>query len=173
MPSIWEATVTLIDADGLTSSLRLKFGSITAGADFGDEAIEARTRLSDFVTALKAVTDANVYRTRLYALDQGGVDAGLPATVAGVDNEAVVMVHTNDTNYPAELATIRIPNPADGVWLSGDKTLGLDPADADVQALVALYSADIEISDGEHVNTAEGTAGINSGFWRSVAKKAS
>lgn len=170
MASIWEAALVLVDSNELTSRITLKMGSI-ALADFGAEATEARSRLTDYVTALKAVTDANILSSTLRALNEGGVDGTVPATVAGVDNEAVILAHTNDAVYPDELSTIRIPNPVDGVFVNGNPQEGVDPADADLQALVAMYSSDFQFSDGEHVNTAEGTAGISSGFWRSVAKK--
>lgn len=170
MASIWEGTIVLIDANELTTRLQLKMGSISL-ADFGAEATEALSRFTDYVTALKAVTDANVLSTALRALNQGGIDGTVPATTPGVDNEAVIIVHTNDTTYPDELASLRVPNPADGIFVNSNPNEGLDVADAAVQTLVALYSSDFQLSDGEHVNTAEGTAGISSGFWRSVAKK--
>ena len=170
MASIWEASVTLVDADEKRSSLRIKMGEID-GVDFPGEAAVALANLTAFITDLKAASMANVLTSRLYVLDQGGVDGTIPANESDVSDEAVLIVHTNDTNYPSELATLRIPAPEDDLFVNDDPAQGLDVGDTTNTDYVANFTANLEISDGEHVNAAEGTSGIHSGYWRSVAKK--
>lgn len=167
MASLWEYGVTLIDQNELKRNMRFKLGVIT-GASFEAEAATAQSRASTLTTHLKAITDANVYATSLTCKDQF-VDAGIPAS-AECSEEAVVLVHTNDTNYPTELAQLRIPAPIDGLFVNDTPNQGVDIADAGLASYVGNFETAVEISDGEHVNPAEGTAGIKSGFWRSVAR---
>ena len=169
MASIWELSVTLIDTKQNRTNLRYKMGEIT-GADIGAEALIASGRADDIITDLKAISDANVFATRLSALNENGVDAGLPAD-ADITDELVILVHTNDVNYPDELATLRVPAPIAGVWVNNDPAQGLDLTDAGAQGYVSNFETAFEVSDGEHVTIAEGTAGMKSGYWRSVADK--
>lgn len=167
MASYWELSVLLIDTKQNKTRLNYDIGLISL-ASFEAEAAEANSRKTDIIAALEAISDANVYVTRLAAVDTIG--GALPAD-ADITDELVILVHTNDTNHVTELAQLRVPAPIAGVWLNNAPEQGLDPADAGVQTYVALFSADVQFSDGEHANTAEGTAGIASGYWRSVADK--
>jgi hypothetical protein len=135
---------------------------------FEAEAGIAETRLASYITDLKAVTDANVSKIVLKVEDPGDdADSGLPGGEVDISDEAVIVCHTNDATFPAELAPLRVPAPPTGVWLNDNREEGLDKSDADVQNYVENFSANFEFSDGEHVNTGEGTSGIHDGFWRS------
>lgn len=170
MPSDWFCGVTLIDDDEKKTSLRFAIGTIT-GVDFGAEATVAYAAFDALLIDLKAITDANVNKAFLRAEDPGDwVEPGVPATGSDVSDEAVVSVHTNDSFLETEVDQLRVPAPLPAIWVNGEPSQGLDKANALMQAYVANFSADIQFSDGEHANLTEGTAGIASGYWRSVKK---
>ena len=172
MPSDWYANVTLIDDHEKKTSLRFVIGTLT-GVDFAAEAADAYTRFDDLITDLKAISLANVYKARLSAEDPGDwEDSGVPATGSDVSEELVLNCHTNDSLQITELDQLRVPSPIDTVWVNDDYEDGFDVADADAAAYVANFTSNFEFSDGEHVNDAEGTSGIESGFWRSKAMRA-
>lgn len=166
MASIWEFTVTLLDSAQNTTSIRFKLGEVT-GADFAAEATAALATASAITTALNAITDANIMASRLSTINETTINGAIPGGDVDITDEALVLVHTNDTNYPDELARLRVPAPVAGLFVNSNREEGVDVADADLQTYVALFGSSVEISDGEHVNTAEGTAGIKSGYWRS------
>lgn len=169
MASTWNASVTLIDADQKTSTLQAKFtlAGLTLAADFDD----ASAALTAWITDIKAVSDANVLSSRLTVLDQGGIDGTIPANESDVSDEIVLVCHTNDTGFPNELATLRVPAPSDDVFVNADPAQGGDLADAALQDYVDNFatSGTLMFSDGEQVNTAEGTHGMADAFWRSKA----
>lgn len=170
MPSDWYGAITLIDDDEKKTTLRITIGTIT-GVDFGAEATVAYDAFDALITDLKAVTDANVNKASLRAEDPGDwLDAGVPSNGSDVSDEAVISAHTNDSLLETEVDQLRIPAPIAGIWVNDEPSQGLDVTDAGLQAYVANYETDIQFSDGEHVNLAEGTAGIADGYWRSVKK---
>jgi hypothetical protein len=170
MPSDWFCGVTLIDDDSKKTSLRFIIGTIT-GVDFAAEAQVAYDAFDNLVTDIKAVTDANVNKAFLRAEDPGDwVDSGIPSNGSDVSDELVVSVHTNDTFLEKEVDQLRMPAPLDAMWVNGEPSQGLDKTNALLQAFVGDFETDIEFSDGEHVNTSEGTSGIADGYWRSVKK---
>lgn len=173
MASTWEASVTLIDADQKKANLLLKQGVID-GVDFPGEAAIALAALTAYVTDLKAVSDANVLSTRLTCLNQGGIDGTVPANESDVADELVLIVHTNDTTYPAELTALRIPAPSDSMFINDDPAQGGDRNDTAVQDYVDNFTtaeSTYQVSDGEYVNIAEGVHGMDDAFWRSRARK--
>ena len=169
MPSDWYGGVTLIDYDSKKTSLRFTIGTLT-GVSLADEAQEAYNRMDGLIDALKAVTDANVSSAFLRMEDPGDwADEGLPSD-ADVSDEAVISVHTNDSLREAEVDQLRIPGPKRALWVNSNPSNGLNKTNSDLQAYVALFEEDFMFSDGEHVNTDEGTEGIAGGYWRSVKK---
>lgn len=171
MTSVWRASVTMIDADQKTTTLtaNMALAGLTVAADFDD----ANAALAAWITDIKAISDANVLSSRLTVLDQGGIDGTVPANESDISDEVVLVVHTNDTNYPTELATLRVPAPIDGVFVNDDPAQGGDLADTGLQDYVDNFntSATFELSDGEQVNTAEGVHGMADAYWRSKATK--
>ena len=173
MPSDWYGSVTLVDHDSKKTTIRVVIGTIT-DVSFSAEAAEANSRFDAYITDLKAASKANVSKARLVAEDPGDwEDAGLPGAGVDISDEAVVNVHTNDTLFEKEIDQLRIPAPEETLFVNSEYAQGLDASDATLQAYVANYETDLMFSDGEHVNLAEGTNGIDSaqpGYWRSVKK---
>lgn len=171
MPSDWYARVTLIDDHEKRTSLRFVIGTLT-GVDFGAEATDARTKFDALLIDLKAITLANVYKAALWAEDPGDwEDSGIPSNGSDVSEQLVLSCHTNDALQITELDQIRVPTPVDTVWVNDNYEEGFDLSDALAASYVDNFSSDFEFSDGEHVNTGEGTNGIESGFWRSRAMR--
>lgn len=167
MASYWRASVTLIDDNKKRTSLLIRMGQIT-DIDFAGEATEAYNRLAAYVADLKAITTANVYKISLTTDDPGeDVDSGVPSTGSDVSEELVLVCHTDDPDELFETDNIRVPSPEASVWVNDNYEEGFDLSDALAAALVANYETDIEFSDSEHVDVAQGTNGIEAGFWRS------
>jgi hypothetical protein len=168
MTSYWQASVGLIDDNQKRTTLRLQIGNIS-GADFGTEAANAAGILSGLITDLKAITLANVEKISLATLDPNEeVDAGVPATGSDVSEELVLIVYTDDAEKIGEVDRLRVPSPVDSVWVNDNYEEGFDLADALAAAYVANFEDTyFQFSDGEHVDTTLGTAGIKAGFWRS------
>lgn len=168
MTSVWKASITLIDDNEKKTTLRLNFGEID-GLSLEDEYATAYGLLSDYVTDLKAISLANVYKITMSVDDPNGdQDAGVPSTGSDVSEELVLVCHTNDSEQVTETDILRVPSPVATVWVNDEYDQGFDLADADAAAYVANFATGgLEFSDGENVNTAEGTNGIEEGFWRS------
>lgn len=168
MPSDWYGGVTLLDDNQKKTTLRVVIGTIT-DIDIGAETITARGIFDAFLVDLKALTSANVQKAYMRMEDPGDwVEPGVPATGSDVSEEVALLVHTNDSFNETELATLRMPSPVSTIWVNDNYEEGLDVADPLVAAYVANFvSGALEFSDGENVNTAEGTSGVQDGFWRS------
>lgn len=167
MPADFYASVTLLDDNQKKTTLRFVIGTIT-DVDFGAECTIARTRFDALLVDLKAITTANVSKAKLIVEDPGDwEDSGVPSTGSDVSEELALACHTNDSLQVDELAIIRVPSPEASVWINDDYHDGFDITDALAAAYVDNFSTAFEFSDGEHVNTAEGTSGIQSGYWRS------
>lgn len=170
MASSWNASVTMIDADQKKSNILVKFAlaGLTLAEDFDD----AQAAMTAWITDIKAISDANVLSSRLTLLDHGGIDGTVPANESDVSDEIVLVVHTNDTGFPNELTVLRVPAPIDDVFVNNDPAQGGDLADTGLQDYVDNFTAAagvFEVSDGEYVNTAEGTHGMADAYWRSKA----
>lgn len=167
MTSYWKARVGLTDDNGKETSIAVQIGEIT-GVDFAAEAADAQTRLSDYVTDLKAISLANVTSITLTCVDPSAQqDTGKSSTGADVSEELVLIVYTDDPDQVGEVDRLRVPAPEATVWINDSYEEGFDLNDALASALVANYASSLEFSDSEHVDTALGTDGIKAGFWRS------
>lgn len=167
MASTWYGSVTLIDDNEKKTTLRVNFGSIS-DVDFAAEAAAAEARMAAYIVDLKAISLANVYAIKLIADDPGAdVDAGVPSTGSDVSEELALICHTNDSLQVTETDVLRVPSPVDTVWVNDNYDEGFDLSDSLAAAYVANFASDMFFSDGENVNTSEGTNGISSGFWRS------
>lgn len=165
--TVFTAIVRLIDDAQKRTSMTIHMGDIS-DIDLGAETLLAQARLASYITDLKAITLANVEKIVLKIDDPSGdQDSGVPSTGSDVSEELVLNCHTNDSTYPTELDQLRVPSPVATVWIGDDYANGFDVADADASNFVDNFASALEFSDGEHVNTAEGTDGIESGFWRS------
>lgn len=143
-------------------SFVLEYDDAATPMDLGG-AQSAATQIRE---ALVEVTDAVVSKESLSYL-MGSSDS-LPG--GGVDcmDEAVIMVHLNDPGDLPKLHALRVPAPDSGLWLSDGETLNI--TNPDVASYVEQISQHAFISDGEQINLASGTAGIDSGHKRSRAK---
>lgn len=170
MASTWYARVTLIDDHEKKTSMRFFLGEIDE-IDFGVEASQAQITFEALLADLNALTLANVYKASLSAEIATWSDPTVPATGSDISEELVLNCHTNDSLKPTEVDQLRVPSVVDTVWINDNYEEGLDLADALVAAYVANFETNVYFSDGENVNLAEGTNGVQSGFWRSRAKR--
>lgn len=165
MTFIYEGRITLIDEQGIKSSLRFDLGT-TVGADDATEVGPVWDTLRDISTALAAVTTANQFQVAIQIRDTAFEDGSLPAE-AEVPEEAAVAVHLVAAPDPEKLHYIRIPAPVDALFLADGVTV--DTGNADLQAYVAEL-ANVEVSDGETIVTARGDGGIKKGHLRFKAR---
>ena len=159
----WNYTVTLIDEQGLKTSLSFDMGT-TPGADIGIEGGDQMADAQAIRDALVVITTANVFSHRLSFTNDALEDATLPAE-AEVPEEAAVAVHLAAAPDPEKLAYIRVPAPVDALFLADGQTV--DTNNVDLQAYVAALP---EISDGEPIVTARGSGGIKKGHLRFRAR---
>lgn len=126
----------------------------------------AQSAATQIREALVEVTEAVIAKESLSYL-LGSSDS---LAAAGVDcmDEAVIMVHLNDPGDLPKLHALRVPAPESDIWLSDGETLNITAPD--VVDYVGQISQHAFISDGEQINLASGTAGIDSGHKRSRAK---
>lgn len=165
MASDWECAITLVDSKALKTTLRFK--GTFSGLDITDEFGLASTALSDLVTDLEAVTDANVYKQSLTLIAGGGT--ALPAD-ADITDEAAIVCFLTAAGVAPEYHTLRIPAPIEALFESDKVTV--DESNAALQAYVAEFDKQdvgFQVSDGEYIETANEN-GISHGFWRSRAK---
>lgn len=167
MATFWTGYVKLRDDNDKRTSLRIQLGEIT-DIDFGSEASEAASRMGAYVTDLKAITLANVEQISLTCHDPNGdEDVGKPSTGSDVSEELVLTVYTDDPDEVGEVDRLRVPSPIATVWVNDNYEEGFDLADADAAAYVENFESNLEFSDSEHVDTAQGVDGIKAGYWRS------
>lgn len=143
--------VTLSDQGGNKATLRYDL----VAANFTD----AQTARTAILALLGAVTDAQVVS---YSLGEGFVEDTDFYGSGEIENVGLAVCKlTTD----GKTVNVRIPAPVDGIFVaaSGPDYNELDPADADLQAYLAIWEAAgyATISDGESVRETS-TAG---NFW--------
>lgn len=141
--------VVLADAAGNKSNLRIALGyadlaALSAAVTAGD--------IDGFLTDLNAVTDARVVS---YAYGEGyGEDADFFGA-ADSEVEALALITSLIDGEPTKSHNLRIPAPADGIFLGvqGANRNIIDVADADLQAYLANFAAAgiALVSDGEQI----------------------
>ncbi len=165
--TVFTASVRLLDDNEKRTIINVSMGDIS-DTDLGLETITAAARLAAWITDLKAITLANVERVSLKIVDPNSeADSGVPSTGSDISEELVLVCHTNDTSFPLEVDRLRVPSPVDTVWVNDLYQNGYDEGDTLAAALVDNFDTALEFSDGEHINTSEGTDGIAAGHWRS------
>lgn len=162
---IYEGQITLIDEQGLKTTLRYDLGT-TAGLDDATEVGPVWDTLRDIATALGAVTTANVFNMTIAIRDDAFETSSLPAE-AEVPEEAAVAVHLVAEPDAEKLHYLRVPAPVDALFLADGVTV--DTNNAALQAYVAEL-ANIEVSDGETIVIARGAGGMKKGHLRFKAR---
>lgn len=158
---LYKATVT----DWQNHSTVMNYRIPATGVDQAAEDANARTAMANLKAALLAVTDGNITKETLTAVEGG--TSTLPATSEhGVEEEIVISAYLSGAAEIPKYATLRIPAPEDDLFAT---LVDVDLAAADLVAYVAAIAANAEVSDGEVVNTTV-TNGIADAYWRSRAK---
>jgi len=154
----WVGNIGLRGANGKISNVAY---NITVGAVLpADQYAEAIGVLDAIATELDDVTMATLAYKRIsntYDEDSASGDGD-------VFEKATISVHIGQTGQAEKFATINIPAPVDGIFLSasGSGRDIVDVGDADLQAYVQEL-INVTISDGEVINDALGTLGMDSG----------
>lgn len=165
MASTYEAAITLVDTKNLKTTLRWK--GIFSGVDAAAEFASATAAIAALQSALEAVTDANVYKTTLTLLVDGGT--ALPAD-ADITDEAAVVCFLTAAGVAPEYHVLRIPAPISALFESDGVTV--DETNAALQSYVDEFDqpdVGFQVSDGEYIDTTNEN-GISHGYWRSRAK---
>lgn len=163
MASNWRASITLLDSNGIKTTLNFKatFDNLTLADEFSD----ADGALSDLLSDLAAVSTATIYQSNLTLVGDG--DASLPAD-ADVTDVAFVVTYLTGAGVLPKYHTLRIPAPDDTIF--GADGVTIDKADAALIAYVANFlDGAFEVSDGEHI-VDDIDNGIKGGSWASVKK---
>ena len=158
---IYRITLRGTKAKDLTT-LAFDLGDFVEPVNFAD----VQSAADQIRGALVDITDANVAKETLTGVVSE--DNQIPAD-ADTTDEAVVAVHLNAPTEAQKLHNLRVPAPIDALFLPNGITL--DISNALLQAYVLQISQHAQVSDGETVNVASGTAGIDSGYWRSRSKQ--
>lgn len=164
MAAQWTAWAVLVDERGnrsrVTWPLQVTGGTVVEFT----AALDAQGELHD---ALVLITSANVQSTGISFIQ--AEDNSLGAAGSDVTDILELSVHIEDTGDLPKLATLNVPSPVNGVFLPDLKTFDL--TDVDTQAYVTQHAAYATISDGEEINTAAGTNGVESGMWVSRKRR--
>lgn len=163
MSERWKAHVTLIGSK-LPQTVMSFDLNVDEGGLVSDQFAEANTALTNIVTALEAVTTANVIRASV-TFDQ--TQSGSLGT-GDVTDEAAVSVYLNGAGELKKLHTLRIPAPEPAIFTAGDPNK-VDITNADLIAYVGALQAYALVSDDETIQTAVQN-GIDGGYWRSVSR---
>ncbi len=166
MSYLYTGKVTLIDEQGLKTTLTYDLGT-SAGTDPSIEFPAAKNSFDSIVTALAAITTANIFQAAILFRDDTQEDATLPAE-AEVPEEAAVSLHIAAAPAPEKYHYIRVPAPVDTLFLADGVTV--DSNNAALQAYVAALAAETTVSDGETIVTARGSGGIAAGHLRFKAR---
>lgn len=141
--------ITLADAAGNKSNLNLSttyadLAALSTGVGSGD--------IATMLGELEAVTDARVVG---YSLGESFAEDANYYGAAGSQVENVALVTARIDGEPGKSATIKIPAPADGIFVGtlGPDANTVDTADSDLVAWLANFEtgALFEVSDGEHI----------------------
>lgn len=154
----WVGTVGLRGANGKVSNVTYNIPAV--GALPADQYASAKSTLDSIVTELANVTQATIAYKRV----SNTYDEDSAAGAGDVFEKATISVHIGATGAAEKFATINIPAPADGIFLAatGSGRDVVDVGDADLQAYVQELT-NVTISDGEVINDALGTSGMDSG----------
>lgn len=149
------------DGEGDFTRLTWFLGDFTEPVDYA----AVQSAANQILGALDTISDGVVSESTITALhSQSSV---IPAD-ADTTDELVISVFINATGETPKYATIRVPAPVDGVWEANNVTL--DKTNADVIQYVQQVGQHSVISDGESINLAVGSGGINKGYFRSRPK---
>ena len=142
-------------------------GGTSLHFDLGDLVDEAAAlnAANQIRGALVDITDAFVARETLSLTISE--DNQVPPS-ADVTDFAHVACHLNAPTEAQKLHVLKIPAPIDGLFQPGGVVV--DITNALLQQYVQQVSQHAFVSDGEQIDTASGTAGINSGWWFSKKK---
>lgn len=167
MASYFDYALTLRDSRGLTTTMNFDLG-LFSGPDIGAEYISARSAATQVRGSLVDVTTAFVSKERLSL--RLSDDDQLPAPgVADITDEALVSVHLNPPTELRKMHGVRIPAPISAIFLQDG--LRVNVTNALLVQYIQQLSQHVFVSDGENINTNSGSDGIDSGYWRSRAKK--
>ena len=163
MSERWKAHVTLVGSK-LPQTVMSFDLNVDEGGLVSDQFNEANTALTSIVTALEAVTTANVIRASVtYDQTQSGTLGS-----GDVTDEAAVSVYLNGAGELTKLHTIRIPAPEPALFTAGDANK-VDITNPNLITYVGALQAYSFVSDGEIIQTAVQN-GIDGGYWRSVSR---
>lgn len=125
-----------------------------------DQYSEASIVLDNISTELVNVTDATLAYSRLSNTYNESSAAG----VGDVFEKATISVHIGQTGQAEKFATINIPAPKDTIFVSATGT-GRDVVNVSQGDLVAYVQTldAVTISDGEVINDALGSSGMDNG----------
>lgn len=165
MAFLYEGRITLIDEQGLKTTLRYDLGT-TIGTDIATEIGPVWAELEAIGTTLDVITTANIFRMELGFRDDANESSSLPAE-AEVPEEAAVAVHLTAEPEAEKLHYLRIPAPVDALFLADGVTV--DVNNADLQAYIADVAV-AEVSDGETIVVARGAGGMKKGHLRFKAR---
>ena len=164
MASLWRYSITLVDSNALKTVMNYIIPA--SGADLTAEFTEAEGAAQLVKTALDALTDANFFRETLTLFMAG--DSALPGD-ADITDEAAIVTYLTGAGVIPKFHTLRVPAPIEALFIGG--LTDVDIANSDLITYVAELSADVEVSDGESINTAVND-GLVDGWWRSAKKSA-
>ena len=142
----YELSISLLDTQGDTSTLRYRLRATTAA--------DAATDAGTIITALSAITLSDVIS---YRLTEVFLEDNFTTFPVGADNDQRVALTVQLAGLGQKKASLEVPapNPAIFVATSGPGANEADTTDVDLLAYIALFTATGEatISDGEDVLT--------------------
>jgi len=145
------ANMTVVDSGGNKATLRYALASATIA--------DALTDAATLISTLNAVTDGVIVS---YTVGEAYEEDSVFFAAAGVHVENVALISAKIDDPEIKYASLRIPAPADGIFLaaSGPNYNRVDPADAGLVAYLNNFATAgiATISDGE-VLESPGTAG--------------
>lgn len=154
---------------GFTHRMRVKFSPDLNGITHDVTYSNVRTTWIAFLQDLKAVT-AGALKTA-YLIYEDDTDFLVDGAYTGgeVDAKDYCMLAVQIDATP-KYGTLRIPAPDDTVWVAGSNGRQADVTDTALVNYVANFADGlIELSDGEHVDTALANDGIVKGWFAQVA----
>jgi hypothetical protein len=167
MASYFDYSITLRDSKNLMTTMNFDLGEFS-GADIATEYLAARSAATQVRGALVDITTAFVAKERLSL--RLSDDNQVPGVgVADITDEAFVLTHLAPPTEARKVHGIRIPAPINAMFLTDGVTVNI------VNALLKQYVQQLSqhtlVSDGEKINLNTGADGIDSGYWRSRAKR--
>ena len=167
MASYFDYFITLRDSRGLQTTMNFDLGEFS-GADIATEYLAARSAANQVRGALVDITTAFVSKERL-SLRVSDDDQVPGAGVADITDEAFVLCHLNAPTSIRKMHGIRVPAPIAAVFQPDGVTVNI--GNALLEQYVEQLADHVFVSDGEKINQASGVDGMDSGYWRSRAKR--